>query len=731
MTASASDCTNADPPYIHFTPAITDWTQLQLPLPDYLHQQSLHFGSPTFQVCEYLTSATQVIPFFDVDKWVDCEPTPSEADELQSRCQEEVHSMFHADPNFDYDKQVYMAQRHGYVPKKGQWKLSFRMYVRGYSIRMGDIPALIEQTASDPTLFDTSPYTSRRLMSIPGACKGQGDERVLRPVPNSPPDFNKMTCIQLLLGGEIVLQDFEQSPDAKASNMKVDMTMWQAAVPLLVAAGFRNPLPIGQRELSITFTASNKMVDCPACDHVHDAQNWWIMQNDDGSFNVKSYSTRCRILHLQAEVQPIITASTLVNHTAVKSSYMGLCEHLDLMGFKQPPCQDDCDDTCMIVRQHLETCPSCSAKHVGDKWVVKTMVESCYTLENAGGNCQERLIWFCGPNQEIQITNPHLFNIYQHPKATAGFVELYVQEHKGIIMSDASQKLYMFDGVRWVPKLDQEMANSMQKWLSTLFNKFFDLFAREDKFGNNPKRLDDIRRRLRQANGYVQTEVAVSHFLKNLKRLVVRPDLHDVMDANPFLLGTSNGILDLQTGELRQGHPDDMVSKSVGYAIPETRDAHMMQQVEEMMAALYPIKDERQTAQLWSGYCLQGRHPMKRFALLTDAGGSRAGNNGKTTFAKALYAAMGPEYASKGKNELLYKTDSNNETVNSHGAGILQYRGVRMAFFEELDPKRQLADGKQCCYLLSLCATLCCHLPACTQHMSVCRLAQRHQWRRC
>lgn len=42
----------------------------------------------------------------------------------------------------------------------------------------------------------------------------------------------------------------------------------------------------------------------------------------------------------------------------------------------------------------------------------------------------------------------------------------------------------------------------------------------EDGMGRHPKRLDDIRRKLRQANDFVQTKVAVSQFLKNHNRLV-------------------------------------------------------------------------------------------------------------------------------------------------------------------------------------------------------------------
>ncbi len=44
----------------------------------------------------------------------------------------------------------------------------------------------------------------------------------------------------------------------------------------------------------------------------------------------------------------------------------------------------------------------------------------------------------------------------------------------------------------------------------------------------------------------------------------------------------------------------------------------------------------------------------------------------------------------RGKKALLYKNDSQIETVNSHDAGVLVYKGVRMLYFEELDLRKQL-----------------------------------------
>lgn len=91
------------------------------------------------------------------------------------------------------------------------------------------------------------------------------------------------------------------------------------------------------------------------------------------------------------------------------------------------------------------------------------------------------------------------------------------------------------------------------------------------------------------------------------------------------------------------------------------------------------------------------------------AGGERPGNNAKSTFVKILSSSLGSEYSIRGKNPLLYKNDSISETVNTHDAGLLVYKGRRMVFFEKLDPKRRLNDGflkvQSQCLILTPCGS--------------------------
>jgi len=105
---------------------------------------------------------------------------------------------------------------------------------------------------------------------------------------------------------------------------------------------------------------------------------------------------------------------------------------------------------------------------------------------------------------------------------------------------------------------------------------------------------------------------------------------------------------------------------------------------------IYPVEEEREIIQRYFGYCLLGDHREKQFLILTD---KRKGFNGKSTVTKLLMKALG-DYAMKGNNSFLYKTDARHESVNSHSAGMLAYMNYRLAIFEETDSKERLDDQR-------------------------------------
>jgi hypothetical protein len=109
------------------------------------------------------------------------------------------------------------------------------------------------------------------------------------------------------------------------------------------------------------------------------------------------------------------------------------------------------------------------------------------------------------------------------------------------------------------------------------------------------------------------------------------------LDANPWLLGVQNGVIDLKTGEFRAGQREDYITKQAG--ISYAPDA----QCPEWLKFLDTVTDGKAQLQAYLqraiGYTLTGS--VREEVLFVLYG---IGNNGKSTFRETLHALHG-DYA--------------------------------------------------------------------------------------
>lgn len=653
------------------------WSPCNLPLSDFLNEQEARWGDETFQRFELLQHTQKVILYYDFDKLLDRKPTPQELQQDLQLCLDTLTSVFEADPDFQASTDILYGHRHGYIAHKRKHKVSYRFWIPRYHALLEDLPKLNNHYGLHE-VFDPNVYHSSQKLGIPGACKGGGDTRVLELGDKS---WAEWCLAQRVPPDSHILEGFpDESIINKYKGVKTVPEDWEEVRSILEEYGFTDATFIKTRETSITFSSSCLGSLCPCgCGGIHTSNNFWVSKGKDARWWARNYSLHCKTLVM-------VDSRQLTTVQPAKPCLLSdaLCE----MGLTAA-LGDGAN--CQTVRQHLKNCPSCSKNHDVHEWLVETMVSDCYTVRNVAIDCPKRFVGFGDGSGDVKITNPHLESIFDHPKQDFAFAQLFLDEHAEQWYSDGIG-MYKFLTGRWTLQTEDDVKTAMQSWLSGLFIQFNVVLAHEslvNKFARD--RVRTITKRLQDAHGHLKHESSLSSILKTTRRILSTSNGGKVLDANPNVLGMEGGgLVDLQTCECREATAADMVSKSVGYAFLPTPDPAIMQEVEECMTQIYPEAAERQVAQMFGGYSLLGDHICKKFALFTDAGGNRSGNNAKSTFAKALHATMGPEYSMKGKNELLYKVDHSSETVNSHSSGLLAYRGYRMAYFEELEPKRRL-----------------------------------------
>lgn len=144
------------------------------------------------------------------------------------------------------------------------------------------------------------------------------------------------------------------------------------------------------------------------------------------------------------------------------------------------------------------------------------------------------------------------------------------------------------------------------------------------------------------------------------------------LDAEPYLLGVRNGVLDLRKRSRIEFHPDDLIIKRAGVAFDPEAEAP---QFEAFIARVQPDARVRRLLQQIAGLTLWGK-PGEQRLFFFHGGGA----NGKTTFVEALMCVLGG-YGVIIQAEALMRQERSSQGPS---ADTLRLQGARGAFASEV-----------------------------------------------
>ncbi|MFC4785360.1 DNA primase family protein [Nocardioides sp. MAHUQ-72] len=219
---------------------------------------------------------------------------------------------------------------------------------------------------------------------------------------------------------------------------------------------------------------------------------------------------------------------------------------------------------------------------------------------------------------------------------------------------------HVWDGRRWIP--DQRGA-ATQYVMEMLRAELADSLG-------DPSRRKEVRR-VESASGLK----GILDIASSLPRFAVTAD---DLDADPYLLNTPSGTLDLRTGTLQPARPDDRITKVTGGAY---RPHERSQDWERFLEHVLPDREVRGFLQRLAGLGLLGVVREHILPIFTGTGA-----NGKGTFDRAFSHALG-DYAIAAEPELLMANPG------SHPTGQMDLLGVRWCVVSESDEGRSLAAG--------------------------------------
>jgi putative DNA primase/helicase len=220
----------------------------------------------------------------------------------------------------------------------------------------------------------------------------------------------------------------------------------------------------------------------------------------------------------------------------------------------------------------------------------------------------------------------------------------------------------VWDGVCWRGDVDGAVFRKAQKIPPMLLRE--------------ASEIDDIERRSKAAGaaivaGNQQKLQAMINLAQCQSGIAAVPS---VFDANPMLLGASNGVVDLRKGLCREARKDDYITKQAGVAYDAAAECPTWQRF--LATVLNDDTELVAFVQRAVGYSLTGNVSEQCLLFLYGSG-----QNGKSTFVECLQQMLG-DYALKSATSL-YTLDQHGREAEPAIARLLGRRFVTGAETEE------------------------------------------------
>jgi putative DNA primase/helicase len=209
-------------------------------------------------------------------------------------------------------------------------------------------------------------------------------------------------------------------------------------------------------------------------------------------------------------------------------------------------------------------------------------------------------------------------------------------------------------------------------WLDVLATRYSRALGADEQ--KRAQLIDDV-----QAAG--ATNSAIVSGLSIASSMEPIATMADAWDSDPWLLCCENGVVELRTGRLRPGRPDDMISRSTGIAYePDAPCPRWTRFLQEVFAG-----DDELVA--WYGLLVGTSLVGVVQELLAIHYG--LGNNGKSVTVQALRHAIG-DYAVVIPVETLVNAK---RAAGEATPDLMALRGARIAFTAEPDQAAKLRGG--------------------------------------
>ena len=206
--------------------------------------------------------------------------------------------------------------------------------------------------------------------------------------------------------------------------------------------------------------------------------------------------------------------------------------------------------------------------------------------------------------------------------------DIYKYEYK--CSSISKQIWWQFNNHRW-NKIDCGYSLSI-KMSTDLCSEFVNLHyeIRKESIQLIGQEGDTLNRRCKDIDKLInnlKNGVYKERIIKECSKLLYDKNFISKLDQDNYLIGFNNGVYDLKNGIFRDGLPEDMVSKTVGYDyIKFKREDKIIKDIERFIESIQPEKDMRTYLMTYCASFLEGSNKDQIFMIWTGSGSNGKGS---------------------------------------------------------------------------------------------------------
>jgi P4 family phage/plasmid primase-like protien len=256
----------------------------------------------------------------------------------------------------------------------------------------------------------------------------------------------------------------------------------------------------------------------------------------------------------------------------------------------------------------------------------------------------------------------------------------------------SGQEWYKFENHVWYREMDGICLRS--KISTDLCEIYFKIISKYNKIqtSNNMNISDEEKEEFKNKGKEIleiikklKTTSFKDNILKECKELFYDKDFMNKLDNNPYLIGFKNGVYDLKTGELREGHPDDYIQMTTGIDKIDFEETNEhWGDLKHFIDTVFYEEEMRNYFLTYFASCLQGHNAEEKFRIWTGVG-----SNGKSKILELFVNSIG-EYSIKFPITML---TGKRAASNACTPEIVQSKGKRFGYFEEPSENEKINAG--------------------------------------